>query len=136
MAIPFLVGAVVGITSALLTILLTPILQHYFWTRQRYTERQFAAIDALNTLAAEVCVALEALEETDGDQRKSFSIRAFRIHMDILGLFSWRARSRCAPFMNKLFELSSLSELGDRATRTQLAQQVFDAHMNVARVLY
>jgi hypothetical protein len=47
-AIPFLVGVVVGITSALLTILLTPSLQHYFWTKQRQAERQFALLDGLN----------------------------------------------------------------------------------------
>jgi hypothetical protein len=60
-------ATMIGIGSAVLTMVLTPTLQHYFWTRQRYTERRFAAIEALNTLAAEVCVALEALEEMGGD---------------------------------------------------------------------
>src|SRR2546430_1700057 len=129
-------ATMIGIGSAVLTMVLTPTLQHYFWTRQRYTERRFAAIEALNTLAAEVCVALEALEEMGGDQRKSFLTRRYRISMDIEGLFSGRAYHRCLPFMNHLFQWCSLSEVGDRATRTQLAQQVFDAHMNAVRVLY
>ena len=86
-----LIAPLIGIGSALLTMVLTPTLQHYFWTRQRYAERQFAAIETLNTLTAEVCAALEALEEIDGDQRKSFSIRTFRISMDLQWLFSWRA---------------------------------------------
>jgi hypothetical protein len=131
-----LIAPLIRIGSALLTMVLNPTLQHYYWTRQRYTERQFAAIEALNTLAAEVCVALEALEAMDGDQRKSFSTRIFRISMDIQGLFSWQACDRCLSFMNKLFELCRLSELGDRATRTQLSQVVFDAHTNAVRVLY
>jgi hypothetical protein len=131
-----LMASLIGIGSALLTMVLTPILQHYFWIRQRYTERQFAAIEALNTLAAEVCAALNAVEEMDGDQRKGFATRIVRTQMDVQGLFSPRASHRCAPFMNRLFEVCHLSELGDRATRIQLSQWVFDAHHHALRVLY
>lgn len=43
-----IVAAFVGIASALLTIFLTPNLQHYFWTRQREAKRKLAIIDELN----------------------------------------------------------------------------------------
>ena len=131
-----LMAPLIGIGSALLTMVLTPTLQHYFWIRQRYRERQFAAIEALNTLAAEVCAALNAVEEMDADQRKGFATRIVRTQMDVQGLFSPRVSLRCAPFMNRLFEVCHLSERGDRATRTQLSQWVFDAHHHALRVLY
>jgi hypothetical protein len=38
--------------------------------------------------------------------------------------------------MNRLFEVCHLSELGDRATRIQLSQWVFDAHHNALSVLH
>jgi len=136
LSIMMLIASVIGIGSALLTMVLTPTLQHYFWTRQRYTERQFAAIEALNTIAAEVCVALDAGEKIDGDRRQGFSTRIVRTHMDIQGLFSPRAFERCRPFIDALWEMFNLSELGDRTTRTQLSQRVFDAHHNALRVLY
>jgi hypothetical protein len=47
-----LIAAFVGITSALLTIFVTPNLQHYFWMRQRQTERQLSLIDELNKVVA------------------------------------------------------------------------------------
>jgi hypothetical protein len=47
------ISAVVGIASALLTIVLTPTLQHHFWTRQRQAERQLAVIDEVGKLLGE-----------------------------------------------------------------------------------
>jgi hypothetical protein len=49
-----LLAAMVGVVSALLTIFLTPRLQHYFWTRQRTAERQLAVIEEMNKLVAEM----------------------------------------------------------------------------------
>ena len=131
-----LMAPLIGIGSALLTMVLTPTLQHYFWIRQRYTERQFAAIEALNTLAAEVCAALHAVEEMDGEQRQGFATRIVRTQMDVQGLFSPRASHRCAPFMNRLFEVCDPAARGDCATRTQLSQWVFEAHHHALSVLY
>jgi hypothetical protein len=49
-----LIAPLIGIASALLTILLTPTLQHYFWRRQKCAERQLAIIDEVRTLTAEL----------------------------------------------------------------------------------
>jgi hypothetical protein len=49
-----LIAAFVGIASSLLTIFLTPTLQHYFWTRQRLAERQLAILDELNKVIAQL----------------------------------------------------------------------------------
>jgi hypothetical protein len=48
-----LVAAGAAILGSLLTIFLTPQLQHYFWRKQRGDELRLAAIDELNRLAAE-----------------------------------------------------------------------------------
>lgn len=51
--IPVLVGGLVGVLATLLTIYLTPSLQHRFWQRQRLAELRFQVIDKLNWLMAD-----------------------------------------------------------------------------------
>jgi hypothetical protein len=48
-----IVPALIGIASALLTLLLTPRIQHYFWGYQRMSELRLAVYKELNGLAAE-----------------------------------------------------------------------------------
>ena len=48
-----IVAALIGIASALLTILLTPRIQHYFWGYQRMSELRLLAYEDLNDLAAD-----------------------------------------------------------------------------------
>jgi len=43
----------IGIISSLLTISITPTLQHYFWKRQRREEIRLAVVEEINRLAAE-----------------------------------------------------------------------------------
>ena|SRR5215831_8062629 len=43
----------VGIVGSLITILLTPLIQNYFWHYQRKSEIQLKAIDDLNKFASE-----------------------------------------------------------------------------------
>jgi hypothetical protein len=50
---PALIGVIVGIISTLLTIFLTPHIQHYFWVYQRLSDIRLAVIKELNNLAAE-----------------------------------------------------------------------------------
>jgi hypothetical protein len=49
-------SAIGGVLSALLTIALTPRLQHHFWRYQRRTELQLATIREINRLTAEFLV--------------------------------------------------------------------------------
>ncbi len=46
-------GAVVGVLATLLTIYLTPQLQHRFWKRQRLAELRFEATQEVNRLLAD-----------------------------------------------------------------------------------
>jgi hypothetical protein len=48
-----LVSAGSSVAASLLTIWLTPSLQHYFWKRQRLAEMRIDTIDEFNRLAAE-----------------------------------------------------------------------------------
>ncbi|MGH2452863.1 MAG: hypothetical protein ACREJL_00970 [Candidatus Methylomirabilales bacterium] len=47
------VGGLVGVLATIITIFLTPRLQHYFWQRQRLAEVRFEVVDKLNWLMAE-----------------------------------------------------------------------------------
>lgn len=48
-----IVPALIGIGSALLTLLLTPRIQHYFWAYQRMSELRLLVYKEINGLAAE-----------------------------------------------------------------------------------
>ena len=50
---PIVIGAVAGVLGAILTIFLTPALQHYLWKSQRREELRFAAINEANRSSAE-----------------------------------------------------------------------------------
>lgn len=47
------IPAVSAILATLLTIMLTPTLQHYFWKRQRRDDLRFAAANEVNRVASE-----------------------------------------------------------------------------------
>ncbi len=48
-----MIGAVAGVLGAILTIFLTPALQHYLWKSQRREDLRLAAINEANRLSAE-----------------------------------------------------------------------------------
>jgi hypothetical protein len=48
-----IISVLIGVSSTLLTIFLTPRLQHYFWGYQRMGELRLAALREVNNLAAE-----------------------------------------------------------------------------------
>lgn len=49
----FITPALIGILSTLLTLLLTPRIQHYFWGYQRLSEMRLDVLKEMNNLAAE-----------------------------------------------------------------------------------
>lgn len=51
--VPILVGGLVGVLATLLTIYLTPSLQHKFWQRQRLAELRFQVVEKLNSMMAD-----------------------------------------------------------------------------------
>jgi hypothetical protein len=135
-AIPFLVGAVVGITSALLTILLTPSLQHYFWTRQRHAERQLAAIDEANNLAAEVQFLLLSGEDI-APRAEKLSILLARIAANVNALFS-KEGSEAFEVLNKAIGVATLQLSPGKtlAQRNELSELLIKAQNHALKTLY
>lgn len=43
----------IGVASTLITLFLSPRLQHYFWSHQRMSELRLRVLERLNPLAAE-----------------------------------------------------------------------------------
>ncbi len=66
-----IIGAIVGILATLLTIFLTPRLQHYFWKRQRLAELRFEAVDKINWLMADFITEYIAHEQDPTTWRPS-----------------------------------------------------------------
>ena len=75
-----LVAAFVGLASALLAIFLTPVLQHYFWRRQRHAELCLPVIERCANLILSVQECLLGIQ----NQRKT-------TEADITLLRQWEA---------------------------------------------
>jgi hypothetical protein len=132
-AIPFLVGAVVGITSALLTILITPSLQHYFWTRQRHAERQLAVIDEVNTLSAEARGFLlhpELLHHAEriADRQLQLYNMLLKAHVNVKGLFSESVFNEFVSLDHVIRGAISQAETADFETRHRIDKQLLFTH--------
>ena len=80
-----------AVIATLLTLFLTPRLQHYFWKRQRREELRLATIKEINRLTSEFITNhiadpafppsqefFQALQATSADLRALFSSRAWR----------------------------------------------------------
>jgi hypothetical protein len=92
-----LIAPLIGIASALLTILLTPTLQHYFWRRQRHAERQLAVIDEMQTLAAELLLLVLHQPEEISARREQLYATLFKVATSVESLFSDAAWERFHP---------------------------------------
>jgi hypothetical protein len=131
-----LVPAVVGIASALLTIIFTPTLQHYFWRRQRHAEQQFAVIEELNTLAAEMHTFLLTSEDLDGDRQEQLYLTLVRARHNATALFSYHARQQYLGLDNAILEALFLPEPSASEQRKQVNKQLFHAHQAALTALY
>jgi len=60
-----LVGTLTGIGASIVTVLLTPWLQHHFWKRQKRFELQFATFEAVNSLFGEFVVMVRGMSNVD-----------------------------------------------------------------------
>jgi hypothetical protein len=91
--IPIFLG---GVVSSLLTLLLGQPLQHYYWRRQRYVERQFAMIQELNTLIAAIEPRLAGLVSgiISQEERQTYQ-EMIGLLANIRALFSPPAFERC-----------------------------------------
>jgi hypothetical protein len=102
---PALMPALIGFGSALLAILLTPPLQHYFWRRQRHAELSLATIERRAKLIPELSDRLLVIQ---GSRRRTEAdndllCRWEGIWLEIRSLFSKATQDR----FNNLNELIS-----------------------------
>jgi len=78
-----LVSVFLGLASALLAIFLTPVLQHYFWRRQRHAELCLPLIDR----CAELIIVLEeSLVKIQREKRRTDADADLIRRWDALGL--------------------------------------------------
>jgi hypothetical protein len=124
-----LIAAFVGITSALLTIFLTPHLQHYFWRRQRHAEQQLVAIGEVNKLVAEILFLLkQGSNMTDRQERLLTALRA--TVATVSALFSPSAFQTLQEFNLRVAKVMQSQQ------REQMEGQLTNDHFFVITVLY
>jgi len=76
LTIALVAGLVAGVSSTLLTIFLTPRLQHHFWKLQRREELRLAAINEFNRLTADFLteyIAAPTTHKPGADWHKAFA---------------------------------------------------------------
>lgn len=86
-------GFLNGFAGALLAILLTPLLQHYFWSFQRLSELRFNATNEVNKLMAGYltnCIS-ESMKRHAYDPDKEFYQSLMVVEAQIQTLFSAKA---------------------------------------------
>jgi hypothetical protein len=133
-ATPFLVGAIVGIMSALLTILITPNLQHYFWRRQRHAEWQFAMIEELNMLIAAMEPRLAGLVSgVMGQEERQTYQEMVGLLANIRALFFPLASERCQALHQAIRAGWSAT---DPELRGRMRQHIQEIHQDALRALY
>jgi hypothetical protein len=136
-----LVAALVGITSALLTIFVTPNLQHYFWTRQRQAERPLSLIDELNKVIARF-VHLSSLDyDTATAEHRPLQLAVDDpvllelsvLRAQVMALFSDPAIEAVEDLVGQLSALGS--SVPDKPWR-QVANSVAQARVKAVQALY
>jgi hypothetical protein len=83
-----------GILAVLLTIFLTPTLQHYFWKLQRLAELRFATAKEVNRLSAEYLaghIARDTGVDPSWKPSRDFFISLHAVMTDISVFFSSKA---------------------------------------------
>jgi hypothetical protein len=85
-----MMSAVIGFGSALLAIVLTPMLQHYFWLTQRRAELCLAHIEDCAELVAEFAYRLPEILRSKNltDEDRDLFLRWNRLSVEIHALFS------------------------------------------------
>jgi len=87
-----LIAGAVGAGSALLTMFLTPRLQHYFWKRQRRSELRLDTADEVNNIAAHFVHIVSTLVEWELSEQ--FLAKILVVRGRVKALFSEKAFDR------------------------------------------
>lgn len=87
-----LTSILIGVASTLITLFLSPRLQHYFWGHQRISELRLRVLERLNSLAAEFLY--NYLKNSDFQPDDQFYRSLMILTADIKILFSQQAFDR------------------------------------------
>jgi hypothetical protein len=134
-----LIAPLIGIASALLTIFLTPNLQHYFWRRQQLAARQLEVIHQMNTLAAEVQFLHTKIQERVGREEPLLTAFA-RAKADVEALFSEHTRREITELLMVMARVlkqpveKAIPEDSDEVD--QIGTQLRQAHLNAICLMY
>jgi hypothetical protein len=132
----------VGIISALLTIFITPHLQHYFWTHQRHAERQLAVLNQLNTLMSEVHFLMntpKAVWPSNFIARRERLIRGLATAMvNVNSLFSEAASKKMQQLVKAAGEVLTWMEDSEPDPQNPDPKQVhfIETHRTTVAALY
>jgi len=102
-------SALIGFGSALLAIVLTPMLQHYFWRRQRHAELSLTVIERCVKLVAELTERLPRIQETKEwtDADKDLFRRWEALSLETRSLFSKSTVGRFSKLSELVVEFSN-----------------------------
>jgi hypothetical protein len=132
--VTLLIAPLIGIASALLTILLTPSLQHYFWRRQRYAERQFAVIEEVRTLAAELQFLVLHQPEEISTRREQLYTMYYKVTTSVNNLFSDAAWDQFHPASSTMEDILRGAPLPEQ--NTQLSNRLITTMLDALDALY
>lgn len=125
-----------GLLSAVITLTLGQPLQHYFWTRQRHAERQFAVIEEVCTLVAELLFLVRLNPaEIDARQEQLYT----RLGRTIIGVASLFSATAVESFRTVLSPMETILRTGAASPpeeRGQLYDQLMDAVRGAMATLY
>jgi hypothetical protein len=120
-----------GVISAVVTLVLGQPLQHYFWRRQRYVERQFAMIEELNAIVAAVDTQL-VTEPLSREVQQSLYQRMVTLTANIRPLFSPPAVEPCQALRRAIRGLRAV----DPNIRAEIRLHIQEVHQDAIRALY
>lgn len=125
-----LISAVSAISATLITIFLTPKLQHYFWKHQRRAELRLDVINEVNKLTADF---IEGYIEAEMDGR------GFKPSVDFFKSFQAAAAKVKALFSERTFQAFKSMEvmigpnLGPRSRQSLAQGPALPRHLPVKR---
>jgi hypothetical protein len=134
--VTFLAALVAGILSSVITLVFGQPLQHYFWTRQRQAERQFAVIDEVCTLVAELLFLVRLNpEEIDARQEQLYT-RLGRTVTGVVSLFSDTAFENFRTILRPMETIIRMGAASPPEERGQLYDQLIDTVKGAMAALY
>jgi len=128
-------AVITGVAATLLTIYLTPKVQHHFWKLQRLAELRFTTITKVNRLMAEYLaghIARDTGANPPWQPSQEFFVSLHAVTTDVAMLFSGKAWSAFKDVEILLTATGGLGHPGDEKT----VQDFIEAHNRAMRTFY